>query len=146
MTARSTRRTCTGSREGGRRTVSAGGDRRAVSDRAAAGDVDVRPPSILEAILRGVGNGGGAQEFARHRRAPRAAHRFAQRHDLLGVERAALQCHGALLLEDGDAIFDDEIGGGRQRADGREGNDQPRHDADAAEREPSLEAHVLAFE
>ena len=81
-------------------------------------------------------------DLRRHGRVPGTSHRLAQRDDLPGVERAALHRHGALLLEDGDALFDDEVCGRRQRADGSERDDQPRHDADAAEREPPLEAHV----
>ena len=86
------------------------------------------------------------RKFGRHRRKPGAAHRLAQLGDLLGVERAAFHRHGALLLEDGDAVFDDEIGGRRQRSHGSKRNDQPRHDADAAEREPTLQTYELTFE
>ena len=87
-----------------------------------------------------------AQHLGRHRSAPGTAHRLTQRNDLLGVERAALHCRAPLMLEDGDTVFDDEICGRRQRANGNECDDQPRHDADAAQREPTLQAHVLTFE
>src|SRR4029078_12173779 len=61
-------------------------------------------------------------------------------------ERTALHGDVALLLEDGDALLDDEVGGGGQCADRGEGDEEARRDADAAEREPGLQAHVLALQ
>ena len=63
-----------------------------------------------------------------------AAHRFAQCGDRLRVMRAALELRSVLLLQDGNAVFDDEIGGGGECRDCRERDDEPRRDPDVAER------------
>ena len=60
--------------------------------------------------------------------------------------RAARELRRVLFLEDGNAVFDDEICRGCERCDGRECHEEPGNNADAAEREPPFQAHVLAFE
>src|SRR5687767_14739471 len=77
---------------------------------------------------------------------PGAADRLSQCSDLPRIELAALDGHSLLLLEDGDAIFDNEIGRRSQGAHRGECDDQPRSDANAAEREPFLQAHEWTFE
>ena len=66
--------------------------------------------------------------------------------DGLRIERAALHLLVALLLENRDAILDDEIGSGGQRCHRGERDHQPGGDAHAPQREPRLQADELAFE
>jgi hypothetical protein len=76
----------------------------------------------------------------------RAPHRGTQRGDRPQVARDTFHFDVALLLEDRDTVFNDEIGGRREGRHAGKGDGQAWRDANTAQRHPAREAGQLAFE